>query len=531
MSKLALISILALLSFSNNSMASENQLQEEIKEAKPAAQVFHSDLATTATESLRGITKVLSDVLLFDVGGFPFLVLWLISGGVFLSFYLGFPNLRLFKHAIKVTSGKYDKEDDPGEVSHFGALSAAVSGTVGLGNIAGVAVAVSIGGPGAVFWMVLAGFLGMTTKCAEVCLSMKYRKINENGRVSGGGFYYLKEGLAEKGFPNFGKFLAVVFAITVIGGSIGGGNMFQSNQTVKALSAVVKPMAGEVQAGLDVDVVIAIVIAVAVGLVLLGGIKRIASVAEAVVPLMAILYFFSCATILVMHYENVPAAIYEIISSAFNGQAATGGIIGAMAAGFRRSSFSNEAGLGSAPIAHAAAKTSEPAREGAVALLEPFIDTCVICLLTGIVLVVTGTYTSTCPQIALAGGDIKGCAEAGVLQVRDSFATVSDWFPVLLSAAVALFAYSTLITWGYYGERAWVYLFGSKTAPFFHIIFVVCAFIGGIASLDVVIDFSDALFLSMAVPNLIGVYFLSSNIKEMIKEYEIKLKSGEFDKN
>ncbi len=472
---------------------------------------FSSVLVSKAEQFLSVVVGALQAVLFYPIAGVPFLVLWLIIGGVFFTLRLGFINVRLFGHAIAVVRGKYSTKKDPGEVSHFQALAAAVSATVGLGNIAGVAVAVSMGGPGAVVWMAIAGLLGMSTKFAEVTMGQKYRKFNEKGKVSGGAFYYLRDGLKEKNLPKLGKILAGVFAVFCIGGSLGGGNMFQANQSVAILTTTFGTLH-------SVDWVIALVLAVSVGIVLIGGIKRIAKVAEAIVPLMAFIYISAAMVVLLANADKVGPALAFMFSDAFSGEAIGGGIIGALIAGFRRAAFSNEAGLGSAPIAHAAARTKEPVREGCVALLEPFIDTVVICFITGIVITVTGVYS----QEAFEGG------VNGVLMTSAAFATVVEWFPLVLSAAVVLFAYSTMITWSYYGERAWEYLFGHKSIGVYHVIFCTATFFGGIVSLKLVIDFSDLLLLSMALPNMIGLYILSGDIRKELDTYVKKLNAGKF---
>lgn len=468
-------------------------------------------LLGAAKGALEALVGGMSSVLFFKIFGFPLLVLWLVVGGVFFTFRLGFVNICLFRHAIDVVRGKYSSPDDPGEVTHFQALVAAVSATVGLGNIAGVAIAVSLGGPGAVIWMMIAGFFGMSAKFAEVTLGQKYRKIDEHGKVSGGAFRYLENGLAEMNFPKLGKVLAVIFAVFCIGGSLGGGNLFQSNQTVSMMT--------DTFTGLNsFDWGISLVLMVSVGFVLIGGIKRIATVAEAVVPFMAFIYVTACIVVLIANADKVPAAFVTMFHDAFTGQAVGGGILGAVINGFKRAAFSNEAGLGSAPIAHSAAKTNEPVREGCVALLEPFLDTMVICFMTGIVITVTGVYQ----------GNTDG-AVSGVLLTSSAFATVIDWFPMVLSLAVALFAYSTMITWSYYGERSWEYLFGGGTIRLYHIIFCGMVFLGGVLDdISLVVDFSDLLLLSMAIPNLIGVYFLSGRLKAEVDNYRARLKNNEF---
>lgn len=444
---------------------------------------------------------------IFHIGGegMPFVVAWLIGGGIFFTFRLGFVNLRMFSHGFMVATGKYEHKDDPGEVSPFASLSAAVSGTVGLGNIAGVAVAVSLGGPGAVIWLMVAGFLGMSTKFAEVMMGHKYRKIDAEGKVSGGAFYYLRDGLADIGMAKLGKILAVLFAILCLGGAFGGGNMFQSNQSVLAISTTFGMT--------DMKWVIALIMAFAVGIVLIGGVKRIAQVAEIIVPLMALVYIVSALIVICMHFSAIPEAMNLMFSQAFDLDAAAGGMIGALIMGFRRAAFSNEAGVGSAPIVMSATKSREPVQVGSVAILEPFIDTMIICFLTGLMITVTGVYIS---------GDTDG-----VLMTAAAFGTVVSWFPDLLSVAVGLFAFSTMITWSYYGERSWNYLFGNKNLRVYHIAFCTAVFFGGVIDFGVIIEFSDLLLLSMALPNLLGLYLMSGTIRKEMKSYTKRLKSGE----
>lgn len=467
-------------------------------------------IADIAGKAFGGAVSAMSSVLFYEIFGFPFLVLWLVIGGVFFTVRLGFINIRLFRHAITIVKGKYDDKNDPGEVTHLKALSAAVSGTVGLGNIAGVAVAISVGGPGAVLWMVIAGLVGMSTKFAEVTMGHKYRKIDAEGRVTGGAFYYLSEGLAKKGLPRFGKILSIIFAFACIGGAIGGGNMFQASQTVTILTDTFSVFH-------QMDWLIALVMAVGVGIVLIGGIKRIATVAEAIVPFMAVLYMGACLIVILVNVQHVPAAFSEMFRAAFDFQSMGAGILGAIIAGFRRAAFSNEAGLGSAPIAHAAAKTKEPVREGCVALLEPFIDTVVICFMSGIVITVTQVY-------------LDKSLDGGVLMTSAAFATVISWFPNVLAVCIGLFAYSTMITWSYYGERAWYYIFGHRVPiGIYHGLFCTMTFLGGIIKFGIVLDFSDLLILSMAIPNLVGLYILNGEVYAELQSYLKKLKTGVFD--
>ncbi len=457
------------------------------------------------------LVDVLAAVLFFDIGGFPFIVLWLMVAAVFFTVYLKGVNFRLFGHALKVAQGKFDHKEDTGEVSHLQALLSALSATVGLGSIAGISVGIAIGGPGAVFWIVIAGLLGMASKFAEVTLSMCYRKVDETGKVYGGPFQYLAAGLTDIGWPRFGKFLAYLFAAFCLGGALGGGNMFQSNQAVKILTNTFEPLKG-------LDWLLALGMAALVYVVLIGSIKRIAKVAEAIVPLKGFLYLACVLVILVVNIEKLPEALLMIITEALDPTAATGGFIGMLAISFKRGSFANEAGLGSAPIAHSTARTEEPVREAAVALLEPFFAA-IIALLTGLMVTVTGAY---------AGGQ----AADGVLIASKAFATVSDWFPIMLAVNVCIFAYSTAIGWSYYGEIAWTYLFGKNKwgVRFYTLLFCFATFLGGILNFGVVLDFSDLLILGMSLPNLVAVYLLRGRIKSEMEKYIEKLRSGLFNK-
>lgn len=459
-----------------------------------------------------GIINCMSSILFYKVFHFPVLVLWLITGGLFFTLKLRFVNFRMFGHAIAVVRGKYSKDTDPGEVTHMQAFCSAVSATVGLGNIGGVAIAVTLGGPGSVVWMVIAGFFGMSAKFAEVTLGQKYRKFDKNGKVSGGAFHYLKDGLAAKNLPRLGKVLAITFAIFCILGTLGAGNMFQSNQTVTIIS-------NTFSANNDLSrLLLSLGITFLVWVVLIGGVKRIAVVTEAIVPFMAALYIIAGSVIIAVNFENIGSAFTVMFTDAFNGHAVGGGIIGVMVNGFKRAAFSNESGLGSAAIVHSAAKTKEPAREGCVALLEPFVDTVVICFFTGIIITITGVYKDS--------GSVTG-----VLLTSKAFATVFDWFPIVLSVAVALFAYSTMITWSYYGERAWQYIFGDKSVKVFYVIFCLFVFLGGMLNdIALIINFSDLLLLSMAIPNLIGMYILSGIVKQELDQYVEKLKNKEFSR-
>ena len=488
--------------------ASATTAQALSSESQEVSSPFLSMLIYGFEMVFDAVVGVVVAVLFYDIYGFPFIVLWLLAGGVFFTLYNRFINIRLFRHALSVIRGKYDNPEDPGDVTHFQALSAAVSATVGLGNIAGVAVAVGIGGPGAVVWMVLAGFLGMSTKFSEVILGHKYRTFDANGKVIGGAFRYLELGLKERGIPRIGKVLAILFAFLCIGGALGGGNMFQTNQAVTMLTGTYGSLDG-------MGWVLSLTLTVAVGIVLIGGISRIAAVAEAIVPLMALIYITASCVVIFSNLEHLPTALGIIFREAFDFESFAGGSLGAIIMGFRRGAFSNEAGVGSAPIAHAAAKTREPVREGCVALLEPFLDTVVICFMTGLVITITGVYAD--PDIA---GD-------GVLLTSAAFATVIDWFPNVLAVSIVLFAYSTMITWSYYGERAWVYLFGEKRVIVYYMIFCTCSFFGGMIGFAKVVDFSD-LLLGMAVPNLIGLYLLRKVIRRETQDYVTRLKAGQF---
>ncbi|MFO7690397.1 MAG: alanine/glycine:cation symporter family protein [Cryobacterium sp.] len=444
----------------------------------------------------------------------PLIVLWLIIAAGFFTVYLGFQNIRGFKHALDLVRGKYSDPTDAGEVSHFQALATAVSGTVGLGNIAGVAVAVSIGGPGATFWMILAGFLGMSTKMAECTLGVKYRREHADGTVSGGPMYYLRDGLAEIGHKRLGRFLAVFFAICCIGGAIGGGNMFQANQ---ATTQIVNVTGGDDGVLGPWRFLIGIVFALAVGAVIIGGIKSIARVTEKVVPFMAVLYVLACLTVIFTNITDVPRAISEIFVGAFNPEGLAGGVIGVIIQGFRRAAFSNEAGVGSASIAHSAVKTREPATEGFVSLLEPFIDTVVICTMTSLAIVITGTWADP-------------ASAPGVETTSAAFGTVAPWFPTLLAVAVVLFAFSTMISWSYYGMKATGYLFrdSARAELVFKVVFCIFTVIGASLSLGPVIDFSDSMIFAMSLANIVGLYFMARVIKREIYGYRAKVKSGEF---
>lgn len=450
------------------------------------------------------------------IGGVDILpiVVWLIVAAVFFTVYLGFLNVRGFAHAINLVRGRYSKPEDAGEVSHFQALATAVSGTVGLGNIAGVAVAITLGGPGATFWMILAGFLGMSTKLAECTLGVKYRKEHADGTVSGGPMYYLRDGLADLGRKGLGKVLAAAFAVFCILGSLGGGNMFQANQATAQILAVT---GNEGNTGLTWAIGIAF--ALAVGMVILGGIKSIARVTEKIVPFMAALYLVACLVVILANLEKVPGAFGDIVSGAFSPEGITGGVVGVLIVGFQRAAFSNEAGIGSASIAHSAVKTNEPSTEGHVALLEPFIDTIVICTMTALMIVISGVWED-------------GEGSEGVALTSSAFETVVPWFPNVLAVAVILFAFSTMISWSYYGMKATGYLFGdNQTAEnVYKVVFCIFTVLGSVTALDAVLGFSDAAIFLMSVPNVIGLYILARVLRKEISQYRAKIANGEIQR-
>lgn len=453
------------------------------------------------------VNEIIFAFLFFDAGtGIPFIVLWLVAGAVIFTIQMQFINIRAFKHAIDVVRGKYDDPNEVGEVTHFQALAAALSATVGLGNIAGVAIAISIGGPGAAFWMTIGGLLGMSSKFVECTLGQKYRIVKPDGTISGGPMRYLSRGLAERGMAGFGKVLAVLFSILCIGGTFGGATMFQANQSYGAVATVFPGIPAWLYG---------LILVVLVGLVIIGGIERIGAVAGTVVPAMCLIYVVASLWVLFANFTQIPAALGAIIGGAFNPQAVAGGFIGVMVQGFRRAAFSNEAGIGSAAIAHSAARTEEPVREGIVALLEPFIDTVVVCNMTALVIVITGVFDN--PEFAGLGG-----AEL----TSRAFGSVIGWFPTILALSVFLFAFSTMISWGYYGERSWDYLFGERSIIVYKVLLLMAVFTGAVVDAGPVIDFSDAMLLGMAFPNLLGAYFLSGAVLADLKDYMHRLNSG-----
>ena len=509
----------------------------------------------------------------------PLVLVILGSTALFLTIYFRFINFRALGIAAKTIKGKYTAKDAPGQITHFQALSAALSATVGLGNIAGVAVAIAIGGPGATFWMIIVGLCGMTTKFTECTLGVKYRKVDSDGKTRGGAMYYLRDGLKDKGMATLGKVLAVLFAIFCVAGAIGAGNMFQANQAHQQFSDTFGILEQGWQFGL--------VVALLVGIVIIGGIVWIARVTSFLVPFMCAGYMLAAITVLIVNAGEIPSSLAIIVTEAFSGSAAAGGVIGAIIQGIKRGVFSNEAGVGSAPIAHSAVKTDRPASEGLVALLEPFIDTVIVCTMTALVIISSGMWnvkadakneldimnspTSDTVITTVTSGtkfhltaqkgnqhpdwqevevfkddlqgweSIKGWVKIEDIKMRDgdgiwltseAFATVIDWFPYVLSIAVILFAFSTMISWSYYAEQAVIYLFGKRNDVIITFKFIYCLFIilGAAASLGNVIRLADALFFCMVVPNLIGVYFLLKVVKRELASYLDHVRSVEDSK-
>jgi alanine or glycine:cation symporter, AGCS family len=488
------------------------------------------------------VSVVLYPIRFSDTVSIPIILILLVTGALFFTLYFSFVNIRKFPLAIGIVRGKYDKveghgiektdlaidgdipntlrdESKDGEVSHFQALATAVSGTVGLGNIAGVALAIALGGPGATFWMIVCGLIGMSTKFVECTLGVKYRDIGEDGTVYGGPMYYLKKGFKEKGFASLGKVLALVFAILCVGASFGGGNAAQSNQAVSQIASMIGWTGGAS------GTVIGTILAILVGLVIIGGIKRIASVTEKMVPFMAILYIAACLFIIFGNISYIGEAFRLIFEGAFTLKAGIGGMVGVMIVGFQRAAFSNEAGAGSASIAHSAVKTKYPVSEGLVSLLEPFIDTVVICTMTALVIIF---YNSS--GIFEYGGAvvINGETVEGSVLTSMAFADFISWFPYVLTVAIFLFAVSTMISWSYYGLQAWMYLFGkSKTADLtYKIIFLVFIVIGAAANMSSVWGFSDAMILGLVFPNMIGLLFLFPKVKQELNRYLLAIKKS-----
>jgi AGCS family alanine or glycine:cation symporter len=465
--------------------------------------------------ALRPVADGLAALVFFTVplgaAELPLVVLWLVAGAVFFTLRFRFINLRGFPHAIALLMGRYDVRGGAGQVSHFQALATAVSGTVGIGNIGGVAVAVSTGGPGAAFWLLVAGFLGMSTKFVECSLGVLYRRENPDGSVSGGPMYYLRSGFAEQGWPRLGRALGTFYAVGIVVGCLGIGNMFQSNQ---AFAQLVDVTGREASWFADKGWLVGSVIALAVGFVIIGGIRSIARVAGRLVPVMAGLYLAGAFVILVMNAEALPWAFRAMLAGAFTEQGIAGGALGAVIVGFQRAVFSNEAGIGSATIAHSAVETCEPLNEGFVSLLEPFVDTVVICTATALVIVTTAYFE---PGF--------GSELGGIEMTSAAFARNVGWAPYPLALAAAMFALSTMISWSYYGQKGWTYLVGEsrRSETIFNVVFCIFVALGCTLELDAVIRFSDALVFLICVPNILGLYVLAPVVRRELAGYPERL--------
>jgi AGCS family alanine or glycine:cation symporter len=468
------------------------------------------EIDATLDGVLRPVADALANVVFFSVPlagvDVPLVVLWLVCGAVFFTLRFRFINLRGLREAARLL--RAPAAEGPGEVSHFQALSTAISGTVGIGNIGGVAIAVSLGGPGAAFWMILAGFLGMSTKFVECTLGVMYRRENADGSVSGGPMYYLERGFAERGLARIGRGLGVFYAVGIVVGCMGIGNMFQSNQAFVQLVGVT---GGESGWFADKGWLVGLGIAGAVGSVIVGGIRSIAGVAARLVPFMAVLYLCGALVMLVMNAEALPWAFGAMLSGAVTPEGIAGGALGAMIIGFQRAVFSNEAGIGSATIAHSAVRTSEPLTEGYVSLLEPLVDTVIICQATALVIITTMYFE---PGFASGLG--------GIEMTSSAFERNVSWAPIPLAFAAALFAFSTMLSWSYYGLKGWTYLVGEgrRAELGFNIAFCAFAALGCTVQLEAILDFSDALVFLICVPNLIGLYVLSPVVAKRLREYE-----------
>lgn len=492
--------------------------------------------ALTPVDSWFGhVNRIVGGLIFFPIplGGtskIEFAVLVLVVGAAFFTIRMGFISIRGFTHSIHVIAGKYDDANATGDVSHFQALTTALSATVGLGNIAGVTTAIAIGGPGAAFWMVLAGFLGMSSKFVECTLGQKYREVRPDGSIMGGAMYYLSSGLAELGMSGLGRFFAAAFAVLCIGGSFAGGNSYQVKGSLDAVGQTI-PFFNEN------PWVYGLIMLVLTAIVIIGGIKRIASTADKIVPIMCSVYVLAGLLILLKNYSEVPAAFASIFSSAFNPDAYRGGFVGVLVWGFKRAAFSNEAGVGSAAIAHAAAKTEYPVREGIVSLLEPFVDTIVVCTMTALVIVITGAHDYKNPDfpaefkaqyILDADGNATGIKGAALTSV--AMDSEIPYFKYVLAFSTFMFAYSTMISWSYYGERCWSYLFGDGYAIIYRGIFLIFTFLGSVVSATNVMEFGDLMIFGMMLPNIVGLFLLSGKVRRDLDSYWSRLKSGEMDR-
>jgi AGCS family alanine or glycine:cation symporter len=512
-------------------------LAPTLAQAQDANKPATENGAAAATQTIQdrinsgfeGIVNLLAGLLFYEVPlGFgnhsaPFILLVLIFGGIFFTLRFGFINLRLFRHSIDVIRGKYDRPEDEGEITHFQALTSALSATVGLGNIGGVAIAIAMGGPGAIFWMWVIAFFGMSAKFTSCSFAQLYRRVKPDGSVLGGPMVYLDEGIKER-YPDLawlGKTLGILFALFTIMASFGGGNMFQGNQTFKILST-------EFGVPRDYAWLFGVVVAALVAVVIIGGIKRIGDVTSKMVPAMCAFFCTCCLLIILKNISQVPAMLGSIFLSAFQPDAVfSGGMVGVLLMGAKRAAFSNEAGLGSAAIAHAAARTDEPVREGVVAMIGPFIDTILVCTMTALTLLITQSHIDPATGAPFAEELAK---TKDVAMTASAFATLGDWVPYLLCIAVCVFAYSTMISWSYYGERAAEYLFGERGIAPYRALFVLFVVLGPIVSLEAVIGFSDMMLFSMAFPNIIGLILLSGMLRTKAKDYVARLQSGEISK-
>lgn len=509
------------------------QLADEFTEAAEATAELDDERAPDWLERVdaqfgKVVVEPLATVLFYDFESkkwlgvsIPFVVLWLLIGAVFFTLRMGFINIRGFGHAVMLTSGAYDDPTEPGEVSHFQALASALSATVGLGNIAGVAIAVSLGGPGAIFWLIVAGLLGMSSKFAECTLGQMYRKVAPDGTVSGGPMHYLRDGLSEMSVAGWrlrplGVVLGALFALMCMGGSFGGGCAFQVSQSLGQLQTQVEVLKNH-------PWIYGVVMAFLVGIVIIGGIRRIAKTAGRVVPLMCGMYVAMAIYVLVMNYHRILPAFGEIFAGAFSPDAAYGGFIGVMVVGIQRAAFSNEAGIGSASIAHSAARTDEPISEGIVALLEPFIDTVIVCTMTGLVIVITNVHSDPAHAALVE-------AKEGAALTAEAVRTSVAWFPWVITAAVVLFAYSTMISWSYYGERCCTHLFGQWSSLPYKIVFLAFVVLGSIVTAQNMLVFSDLMILSMGLPNILGVMLLSGKVRRALNAYWTKYQAGELER-
>jgi len=470
-------------------------------------------LLSQLNQAFTDLVALLKSVFFFPIFGMPIIVLWLIVGGVYFTLRMGFINLRGFTHALAVLVGKdqssntsANDDDQEGEVSPFQAASTALSATVGLGSIAGSAIAIQMGGPGAVVWMSIAGFLGMSSKFVECTLGQKYRQVKPDGSVAGGPMYYLSSGLAELGFRPLGTFLGILFAILCVLGTLGAGNMFQANQSYAALAGVLPFIA-------ERSWFYGLVMALLVGVVIIGGISRIGVVTSRLVPIVVLFYITGCLWIILSNWQVIPEAVGTILKGAFSPSAIEGGLVGVIVQGFRRAAFSNGAGIGSAAIAHSATRNDQPVREGIVAYIEPLIDTLIICNLTAISIVITGVYKS-----------FAGAEASGIQLTAAAFGTVVEWFPTVLAIAVILFAFSNIVSWSYYGEQAWMYLFGETSTFVYKLLFIAFVFLGSVTELGAVLDFSDMMLIAMCVPNLLGCFMLAGKVGDDLQVYMEKLR-------